>query len=215
MFKKIISFIYPFARTENSLHNGLLTIVLINGKKLLNTKNANYSFGSLHRIMRFAFRKALFQGNDDILLLGLGAGSVISIIRGDLKLENKIIAVDFDPVIINIAKKEFSMESYADTEIVCRDAYDFVQDSKEKYGLIIVDLFINNEVPAKFYDSLFWENTLRILTPSGRIIFNTMIKTTRPENLTKLTGKLESTGFSYEVYDKVDRTNLLIIAKRR
>ena len=42
-----------------------------------------------------------------------------------------------------------------------------------------------------------------------------MIKTTLPENLTKITEKLEATGLAYTVYDKVDRTNLLIITKRK
>jgi hypothetical protein len=54
MFKKILSYIFYFEQSRISLHNGKVRVILREGKKILNTDHANYSFGSLHRIMRFA-----------------------------------------------------------------------------------------------------------------------------------------------------------------
>lgn len=54
MFKKILSYIYNFEKSKISLYNGKVRVILRDGKKILNTDHANYSFGSLHRIMRFA-----------------------------------------------------------------------------------------------------------------------------------------------------------------
>ncbi len=126
MLQKILSYLYPFVTSKVSLYNGILRVVLVDGKKLLNTDHANYSFGSLHRIMRFALKKVALNEDGDILLLGLGGGSVIDIIRNDLHLKNRLVAVDFDPVIIDIARKDFGLDLYENTEIVCADAYQYV-----------------------------------------------------------------------------------------
>jgi spermidine synthase len=116
-------------------------------------------------------------------------------------------------VIIEIARQEFDLDSYTDTDIICQDAYDYVRETSDKNGLIIVDLFINNKVPEKFYDDVFWENIFRILTPIGQIIFNTMIKTTNTELFGSIIVRLEKAGFQVTVHDKVDFTNMMVLAK--
>lgn len=131
--------------------------------------------------MRFALKETAFDSQEDILLLGLGGGSAVDLIRNEFHLKNIIRIVDIDPIIIQVAKEEFDLDSYADTEIICQDAYEFVQESDKQHGLIIIDLFINNKVPEKFYDNIFWENILRTLTGNGQIIFNTMKETTKDE----------------------------------
>lgn len=173
-----LSYFFAIVSTIRSVYNGDLRIVLFRGKKKLNTRDANYSYGSLHRIMRFALREADFRGSEDILLLGLGAGSVIELIRNEFHLPNLLRAVDIDPVIIEIARKEFALDSYVNTEILCQDAYTYVANTEDAYGLIIIDLFINNQVPLVFFDAIFWENILRISSSEKQIIFNTMASTT-------------------------------------
>lgn len=69
MLQKILSYLYPFVTSRNSLYNGTLRVILVDGKKILNTDHANYSFGSLHRIMRFALKKVAPGVDQDILLL--------------------------------------------------------------------------------------------------------------------------------------------------
>ena len=122
--------------------------------------------------------------------------------------------VDIDSEIIKIAKEEFAMDSYSDLEIVCQDAYDFVREDTRKYELIIVDIFINNGVPEKFYDDTFWENIFRILSSSGQIIFNTMIETTNTELFHSIIARLERNGFILSVYERVRGTNMVVIARR-
>ena len=132
MFKKILSYLYFFEESKTSLYNGRLRVILINGKKILNSDHANYSFGSLHRIMRFALKKIILKTDENILLLGLGGGSVIDIVRNDLHIPNKLVAVDIDPVIIEIARQDFALDSYENTEIICADAYQYIQTEVRK-----------------------------------------------------------------------------------
>ena len=140
---------------------------------------------------------------------------MIALIRNELNLPNTIRAVDIDPAIIEVAKNEFALDSYADTEIICQDAYVYVGETPKKYALIIIDLFINNKVPEKFFDDVFWENITRVLTSDGQIIFNTMIKTTNSELFHNIITRLEKLGFRTTVYEKVDTTNMMIVAKKR
>lgn len=69
MLKNLISYISPFVTNRASEYSGNLKIMLVNGKKILNTRDANYSYGSLHRIMRFAISEIAFSTPEDILLL--------------------------------------------------------------------------------------------------------------------------------------------------
>ena len=64
MLKNLLSYISPFVSNRESEFNGNLKVMLVNGKKILNTQNANYSFGSLHRIMRFALEARNFADKD-------------------------------------------------------------------------------------------------------------------------------------------------------
>ncbi len=214
MLRKIWSFFWTTTTSRESLYNGTLYTIYRDGKKLLNTKNANYSFGSLQRIMRFAFKKADYSGDGDILLLGLGAGSVPDIIRRELGLKNGIVAVDIDPVIIEVAREEFGYSLHQNITTHCMDATEFVSDTKCVFGLIIIDLFIDNTVPGKFFENAFWDDIARILEPDGRIIFNTISSTTEAGNMEKILESLTRLGLSYEIFKRVTITNTLIIAKR-
>ena len=215
MFKKILSYIYNFEKSKISLYNGKVRVILRDGKKILNTDHANYSFGSLHRIMRFALGNIILGTDENILLLGLGGGSVIDIVRNDLRITNKLVAVDIDPVIIEIARQEFALDSYENTEIICADAYEYIQTEAGKYGLIIIDLFIDNKVPEKFYGDIFWDHISQILMPTGQIIFNTMIENNSRELFDTLAENLENKGFSVTIHEKVARSNVMMIIKRK
>ncbi|MFA6091201.1 MAG: fused MFS/spermidine synthase [Candidatus Gracilibacteria bacterium] len=215
MFKKILSYIFYFEQSRISLHNGKVRVILREGKKILNTDHANYSFGSLHRIMRFALGNITLGTDEDILLLGLGGGSVIDIVRNDLHLSNKLVAVDIDPVIIEIARQEFALDSYENTEIICADAYEYIEKEAGEYGLIIIDLFIDNKVPEKFYGDIFWGHISRILSQNGQIIFNTMIENNSRELFDTLTQNLENKGFLVTIHEKVAGSNVMMIMKRK
>lgn len=62
--------------------------------------------------------------------------------------------------IIKIAKNEFELTASKNLNIICDDALHFVTQNKEKFDLIIIDLFIDIVVPAPFLELDFWENVL-------------------------------------------------------
>jgi hypothetical protein len=96
--KKILSYIFPF-RLKNyySKINGPLEVNLINGKKILDTRWNNYSYGSLQKILHKGLSQIGSPENyERVLVLGLGGGSVIQTIREDFKSNAFIELVDIE-----------------------------------------------------------------------------------------------------------------------
>jgi spermidine synthase len=129
---KLISFFVPVTRKVRSEPNGDLELTLIDGKKLLDTSQTNYSYGSLQRVLDFALRKIDLSDVKNVLLLGLGGGSVIKSLRHVFHYESGIVAVEIDPVIIQIATEEFGVIADDRTEIVCADAFEYVTGNAKK-----------------------------------------------------------------------------------
>jgi len=157
--------------------NGMLDISLINGHKVLNTAQTNYSFGSLHRAFRKALRKeaqAVLSARE-VLLLGLGAGSVVSILHQEMGSHARITGVEKDPSILAEAGMHFGLREGPELHIVCEDALQFVSDAKGNYDLVIVDLYIGREVPSVFETPAFWEALSHLVSTSGMLVFNKLV----------------------------------------
>ena len=211
--KRLLSYIYPVTKTIESKYSGKLEITWYNGKKHLNSANANYSYGSLQRILKFGLKKIDLSKVNSVLILGLGGGSVIETLRQDFNYSKLIEAVELDSVIIDIAKTEFGIEQNETLKIHCADAYEFVKDHSKTFDLIIVDLYIDLDVPNKFLDFKFWDHILALKNSSGSIIFNAAVKVSKADKIISISNYLKTKVFKVELYDNVNNTNTVIIAK--
>ena len=210
---KYLSYLYPITRQIQSKYSGTLEITWYNGKKHLNTKNANYSYGSLQAILKFGLEKINLNHINSILLLGLGGGSVIETLRKDFNYQKQITAIDIDPVIIEIAKTEYQLESNSNTNIICEDALQFIKENKTQYDLIIIDLFIDTEVPEAFLGLSFWEQVIHSKSANGIILFNASLEDQKSNQLKSVIEFLKTKVYKVEVYNKVNGTNTVIISK--
>lgn len=201
------------AMTIKSDYSGTLEITWYNGKKHLNTKNANYSYGSLQRILKFGLEKIDLKNIKSILLLGLGGGSVIETLRNDFSYSKQITAVDIDPVIIEIAKNEFNLNSFDQLEIVCEDALQFMKTNQRHFDLIIIDLFIDIEVPKPFMKLSFWQDVVNASSTNGSILFNGPLEKSKSKSLNDIITFLKTHMYHTEVFEKVNNTNTLILSK--
>ena len=201
------------AMTLKSDYSGTLEITWYNGKKHLNTKNANYSYGSLQRILKFGLEKIDLKNIKSILLLGLGGGSVIETLRNDFSYSKQITAVDIDPVIIEIAKNEFNLNSFDQLEIVCEDALQFMKTNQRHFDLIIIDLFIDIEVPKPFMKLSFWQDVVNASSTNGSILFNGPLEKSKSKSLNDIITFLKTHMYHTEVFEKVNNTNTLILSK--
>ena len=126
---------------------------------MLDSKNTSYSYGNLQRVWDKALQEIPMSNTENILILGMGGGSSIELLRKKYGYHGKITAVELDPVIVQIADEEFDIRSGRDLTIHCMDVVDYVKKRIRKADFILIDIFIDAHVPPAILTYDFWKNT--------------------------------------------------------
>lgn len=213
LFKKILSYIYPITEKIKSKHSGELELTLFNGKLVLDSENANYSYGSLQKILQFALQQIDLSGKESLLLLGLGGGCVIDLLKKDHQYKGSITVIEIDEVVIQIAKERFGISENDKITIFCADAFQWVNQINTNYDVVIVDLFIDNQVPLQCWVIDFWKKLSAHIHTKGYIIFNMM--NLNDDKLNLIQEKLREQQFDIQIFSKVEKTNILLIAQKQ
>ena len=179
MIKKIFSYLIPIKiyETKSSLSKSI-EVTWTNGELVLDSENANYSYGSLQRILRLGLKNIGYEKivpMKHILVLGVAGGSVIKTLVDEIKYKGKITGVEIDPEIIKIANTYFKLDEIENLEIVIDDAFEFVLKTKTKYDLIIIDIFQDTTMPNFLFETFFINRVCSLLKSHGFILFNTML----------------------------------------
>jgi predicted membrane-bound spermidine synthase len=207
---RLLSYIYPITKKVASEYNDILEITWYNGEKHLNSKNANYSYGSLQKILKIGLQKLDLKNYNEILVLGLGGGSVIETLREDFNYQKNITALEIDPVIIQIAEEEFNIRESENLKIICVDALTYMQQNKKQFDLIILDLYIDIHVPSSFLKISFWQTILKASKQS--ILFNASLEANTNDKISTIISLLKENKYHVEKLEKVNQTNTLVIA---
>ncbi|MDI5898809.1 fused MFS/spermidine synthase [Flavobacterium sp. LB2P84] len=179
MIKKIFSYLIPIKiyETKSSLSKSI-EVTWTNGELVLDSENANYSYGSLQRILRLGLKNIGYEkivSMNHVLVLGVAGGSVIKTLVDEIKYKGKITGVEIDPEIIKIANIYFKLDEVKNLEIVIDDAFEFVLKTKAKYDLIIIDIFQDTTMPNFLFETFFINRVCSLLKSRGFILFNTML----------------------------------------
>jgi len=179
MIQKLFSYIIPIKIfKKKSERSKIIEVTWVNGELVLDSENTNYSYGSLQRILRYGLRNIGYdtiRKMDHILLLGVAGGSVIKTLVDEIEYRGKITGVEIDSEIIKIANQYFNLDQIKQLEIVIDDAFEFVLKTKDKYDLIIIDIFEDIKMPNFLFESFFSERICSLLRNNGFVLFNTMI----------------------------------------
>ena len=174
--KYFLSFIFDVKiETTESILDPFLQVVIRNGRLLLNTYNANYSYGSLQDAFRFVFKKIKIKDKNikDILVLGFGCGSIAALFNGYKNVE--ITGVEADEKVLALYEKYFIEEITSELILVEAFAEDYVTTITKTYDLIIVDVFIDIEIPSSIKESSFYKPLQNRLNKNGILIFNFIV----------------------------------------
>ncbi|MBI3518639.1 MAG: hypothetical protein HY062_04680 [Bacteroidetes bacterium] len=175
--KNIVSFMFPVIVEHcHGKVTDYLEVVQSNGQYVLNSQNANYSFGGVHVIFDKLFKKININQYtfNNVLILGMGAGNIIKLLQEKYHVYCPITAVEKDEVVIDLAKKYFDIGKYKSLNIIHADAFEYACSTTHKYDLIISDLFIEWDVPEIFASNDYLLNLKRISTSNACIIYNKM-----------------------------------------
>ena len=163
--------------TYDSKLNGKLEVSMSSGRYVLNSESSNYSFGSLHRVFRNALNaegpKIIELGQ--VLVLGLGAGSVPHIMHKEWKYDVKITGVEKDKKVLEAGEKYFGLMKDPLLEVVHADAHDYVSNCSKLFGLVVVDLYVGRDVPPECEEELFWAKLGHIVSKPGLLMFNKVV----------------------------------------
>ncbi|MCP2024927.1 putative membrane-bound spermidine synthase [Flavobacterium sp. HSC-32F16] len=179
MIQKIFSYLYPIKIfKKKSARSKIIEVTWANGELVLDSENTNYSYGSLQRILRYGLRNIGYDKvltMDHILVLGVAGGSVIKTLVDEIEFKGKITGVEIDADMIQIANQYFGLNEIKQLEIVIDDAFEFVLKTKDRYDLIIIDIFEDTNMPNFLFEKFFSERVCFLLKNQGFILFNTMI----------------------------------------
>jgi len=157
--------------------NPSLEVIRLGNKIVLNSSNANYSFGGLHTVFQRVFKKLRISDRaiKDVLVLGFGAGSVPSIMQEELGMYCNFTAVEVDPEVIRLGRSYFNIDRFDQLQLVEADAATFMRENIQCFDLIIVDVYIDFEVPESCETSNFVTDLRRSISPGGMILFNKLV----------------------------------------
>lgn len=211
--KRILSYLWPSTTYRDSDYNGRLEVTWINGKKVLDSKHSNYSYGSLQRILNYSLSKVYSSSISETLVLGLGGGCIIESLRHSFAYTGHITAVEIDTTIIDIANKEFNISEDDTLKIIASDAFNYIKQCQAQYDLIIIDLFIDNKVPDKFYTLKFWERLIPLIHQNGHVIFNAGIDLEDHHSIDAICKNFK-TYMQFTKHQRVNGTNTVLIGKK-
>jgi spermidine synthase len=218
MIQKLLSYFIPInVYKKNSAVSQSLEVTWNNGELVLDSKNTNYSFGSLQRILRKGLKYIGYErirNFKNILVLGVAAGSVIKTLVDEIKFEGKITGVEIDKEIITIANDFFKLDTIPNLEIIIDDAFEFVLKTKDKYDLIIIDIFQDTTMPNFLFEDFFINRINYLLKTNGFILFNTMVISNKDEERNIEYKTKFNKNYSLRMYPKVETHNELFTIKK-
>jgi spermidine synthase len=173
---KILSYFFSQTiETSHSRHNKTITVVERFGKKELYANDIQQSGFYTARLWILGL-KELFshppKNTKKILVLGIGGGTLFPVLERIFPAAH-ITAVDIDSEIIRLYRKYFHSVSQA--RLVCADAREYVKDQARKnrsFDIIIVDLYIGNDVPQFVTSGTFLASIKRVMAPGGVVVWN-------------------------------------------
>ena len=134
------------------------------------------------------------------LLLGVGGGYVIKKLKHCFP-QSQITAVDIDMYMISIAHTYFGLSSISDVHYEVMDAREYIVQAitkNQQFDLIVVDLYIGDDVPEFLESTDFLQKIYSVLSPKGHALINYQHQTSydaRREvferNLQKIFAKVE------------------------
>ena len=218
MLAKFLSFFIPINVTKKkSAISKSIEVTWNNGQLVLDSQNTNYSYGSLQRILRKGLKYIGFErikNFENILILGVAGGSVIKTLVDEIKFKGKITGVEIDIEIIKIANKYFKLNEIQNLEITIDDAFEYVLKTKEKYDLIVIDVFQDTTMPNFLFEDFFIYRINFLLNLNGFILFNTMVINEKDRIRNIDYKKKFDKNYSVRMYPKVEDHNELFTIKK-
>ncbi|OGG31513.1 hypothetical protein A3A63_04240 [Candidatus Gottesmanbacteria bacterium RIFCSPLOWO2_01_FULL_46_9] len=140
-----------------------------------------------------------------ILVMGVGGGMALRQLRAIFP-QAHITGVDIDPVIIAVAKEYFGLDYLGNSSFIVSDARKYAEKRlarRNLFDLVIVDIFIGNDVPEFVTEKRFLQSVNNLLRPGGQLMMNYFRYSKQPEKT-----KIHTRTLS-KIFQSVESENIL------
>ena len=158
---------------------GTVRVVEYRGHRMLtidglchNAQRLSDRRSAMPHVWMFGALPYLRPGGEQALLIGLGGGDMVRLLR-DFGIRST--AIEIDPVVIDVAFKQFGLRR-RDVTVIEGDGRYLLRTLDQKYDYVIVDAFMGGTVPAHLFTREAFEEMRRRLRPGGVVAFNVAIK---------------------------------------
>jgi spermidine synthase len=108
----------------------------------------------------------------NILMIGLGGGTVTNYLHKFLKNDAYIRAVELDGGVIAAAKKYFNTAEFSNYKIIENDGRLYLHNTKQTHDIIMLDAFRGGYVPFHLLTKEFYALVNGRLSPGGCMVIN-------------------------------------------
>ncbi len=113
----------------------------------------------------------LLYDKPEILMIGLGGGTIIYQINKLYPNKTKMDVVEIDPKMIKLAK-EFIKDDIGKANIILDNGIKFLENNKKSYNLLFLDAYDGDKIPDEFFDEKTIDNMAKALTTDGILAVN-------------------------------------------
>lgn len=155
------------------------------GRYCLSTPNAIYSYADLYDNFSKSFHHLNIKEKDirEVLVLGFGLCSIPYMLEKKFGKNCRYTGVEADELIAYWASTYVMDELASPVQMNIVDASYFVESCEQKFDLIAMDIFIDNEIPSEFEEVHFLQNLKELLNGQGILMYNRLCLT--PADRTK------------------------------
>jgi spermidine synthase len=174
-WKKWLSHITPVTlELAASEQNPELTVALSKGRVQLLSGDAIYSWDDLYKNFLIAFDQLNIDERPikDVLLLGMGLGSVPYMLEKVFHRTYHFTAVEWDETVSELAFKYTLSRMESPVELITADAEMYVQICGDQFDMLIIDIFEDEITPPQFCTESFLLDCHALLRPGGLLLFN-------------------------------------------
>ena len=108
----------------------------------------------------------------NILMIGLGGGTVTNYLHKFLKDDAAVRVVELDKGVIAAAKKYFHTREFNNYKIIENDGRIYLHDTKQTHDIIMLDAFRGGYVPFHLLTKEFYSLANSRLSPGGVLVIN-------------------------------------------
>ena len=206
-WKMKMSYVYDFlVERASSDINEVLEVYYCKGQYQLCTDRAIYSYGSRYKNYFDTFKEVqLPPDNSDVLILGLGLGSIPYMLENDYHKKYQYTAVEIDEEVVYLASKYVLDELQSHIEVINTDASIFMSYDQRLYDMITLDIFLSDVIPEVFLTHNFMENLRDSLVEGGMVVMNTLYYLTKDKQQCDL--------YFDQVFSKIFKKNQVVMTE--